>query len=365
MTVLRHLRDSGWSPFVPLLLTFVVFFAFIGSRSLVECDKPGAGCQKAHISALVRADTSVAFGAHTANYVSVDRLRGGDSVRVRALGIAAKRQSGRLVWAFFVGVSLATTLTAYIVSWLLLLPSAGERPRRTQLYFAGVLGLSLVLGGVLLVSPEGHMNLMLDVLKETIGSARTLGAVEPAERLINFITSFEQAAALALVLSCSLLLLPAKARDTAMTNDPETILRRELRPTLHRIEMLRVFLYSSTIFLIVGVLRMQATGSWVVTFVHPQEAGALDGVLQTLSWVMGAFYSLILTAVYLPTAYILRARAAAAIADSGAEREFKEAVASEGGLAQPIGASIARIAALLGPLLAAGPISYFVKLMGG
>jgi hypothetical protein len=289
------------------------------------------------------------------------------AARHQALKSAARRHGGRFVWMFFVGLGILTAVIGFVAAALIFSRTPEEQSGRYGLRYAITFTLTGVLGLWLCMNPQVQMNLTGAVLQNTIGSA-PLG--EP--RIVNVMAvanALSLAASLALVAACCLLLLPVQLKPSdhdgeLLELDSESLLRRNLSPITHRLRHLRIFLYVATLLLVVGVLRMQAVMDWVLAFLEPDDAEALGGLTSTLSSVIGAFYSLVLAAVYLPAAYVLKTRAEAAIDTSGATEEVKGKIRESTVFSQSLNAVLPRLAALLGPLLA-GPFAALLERLAG
>ncbi len=359
-----HWYRSRWTAAVPFALVLLLVLVYVSSQAaFVECNAASlVTCKRAGIGALFELDASVRLEEGrlvVAAPVAANPARRqvvADSLRLAGLKTAVRRFNGRFVWTFFVGVGLFASLAALGTAALLLTTPPGEPGTRYGVRLVGVLAPSVAFGAWMHGNPGVHMNLMKEVLERSVDADGSFG-VQSGMRVMNFVNSLDLSVSTALVLACCLMLLPSGAPGAAWRG---TELDGRLRPVLHRMRTLRAFLYVGTALLVIGVLRMQSVVDWVVTFVRPADGAVLATTGMTLSWVMGAFYSLVLAAVYLPSAYILRARAAAEIEESSAPEEAKVEAASRAGLSQSPGEAVPRIAALLGPLLA-GPIGNLLQ----
>jgi hypothetical protein len=373
---------------VPLVLVLLLFgMQACSQKTFVLCKGRDVGCKALKVGELYEVDRSMQFdtvgrvslplrvnAAQDTGAAKTARLSTADSVRLEGLKIAVRRYNARLVWAFFVAMGVVAALVAFGTAALLLTRSSVENPTsrslegRTVPYYVrlgALLASSLVVGLVLFQIPEFHMSVMLSVLTRSIGAELQFGMAR-IDEVMNFFNSFEQAASFALILACCLMLLPSHATDSLDDRAPDAPadLERRLRPVLHRIGNLRIFLFVATAMLVIGILRMQAVGDWAVTFVKPTEATVLASTGTTLRGVMGAYFSLVLAAVYLPSAYVLRARAAALIAEAEVPPEVKEEAVARAGLSVSLGDAVPRVAAILAPLLA-GPIGTLLQQFAG
>lgn len=371
LTRFIHSRLSITAPLLPLLLLVVVYIGFqllfvrysqvhigelfVQDSTVVVTPSGALKITPRPIPVVADADTRAKLEERNA------------AARRQALESAARRHGGRFMWMFFVGLGLLTAVIGYVAAGLIFSRTPEEQSGRYGLRYAITFTLTGVLGLWLCMNPQVQMNLTGAVLQNTIGSA-PLG--EP--RIVNVMAvanALSLAASLALVAACCWLLLPVQikpdARDSELLElDSATLLRRNLSPITHRLRHLRVFLYVATLLLVVGVLRMQAVMDWVLTFLLPNDAEALKGLTSTVSGVISAFYSLVLAAVYLPAAYVLKTRAEAVIDTSGAAEEVKGKIREDTVFSQSLNAVLPRLAALFGPLLA-GPFAALVDRLVG
>lgn len=358
-----------------MLLLVLVYAGF--QLLFVEC---GQRCSQVAIGELFVQDSTVVVEANGALQITPRPIPAAEDADTRAkleernaaarrqvLKSAARRHGGRFVWMFFVGLGMLTAVIGFIAAALILSRTPEERSEHYGLRYAITFTPAGVLGLWLCMNPQVQMNLTGAVLQNTIGSA-PLG--EP--HIVNVMAvanALSLAASLALVAACCLLLLPVRRKHDDRNGelpklDSESRLRRDLAPITHRLRSLRIFLYVATLLLVIGVLRMQAVMDWVLTFLEPGDAEALGGLTSTVSSVIGAFYSLVLAAVYLPAAHVLKTRAEAAIDGSGAAEEVKDRIRESTVFSQSLNAVLPRLAALLGPLLA-GPFAALLERLAG
>ena len=116
-----------------------------------------------------------------------------------------------------------------------------------------------------------------------------------------------------------------------------------------QIRYLRMMLYFGSALLIIATLRLSTILHWTLDYLQPQPSMAgdkevsflinnLSGIISGVVTSMGAFYTLLLAAIFVPAALILNNRA-------------KESVE----IVSPLSEQLLRLAAIIGPLLA-GPI---------
>jgi hypothetical protein len=125
---------------------------------------------------------------------------------------------------------------------------------------------------------------------------------------------------------------------------------RDLKELGKGMMSLNSILYASTLILIVGILFEKALLQWVFTVTSRDEhtIKAAESFSAALLAYDGGFYTLLLAALYLPAAFVLRRRGAELVAhDPKALEKY--------GLNFSFTESLPRMLAILGPLLA-GPV---------
>lgn len=372
-THLLHSRLAAAIPLIPVLLLIAAFLT--GRDPGSECVK-GKPCPRDAIAALFQVDETVRVdptGAIIpARAKPIDPSKGltpekvhTDSVsaRQRMLASAARRISARYVWTFFVGAGFLTSLAAVAVAAVLVARGPDEQGAPYAVHLAAVLVPAAGLGLLLYNDPDKHMRSMKEVLNASVAHGGALGRPE-AVGVINALSAVQLASAVALLLALCVALLPTRLATAVQpgesARDTEQLLRAWLRPITHRMKKLRMFLYIATVMLVVGVLRIQTSMDWALTFVTPEDAQALAGLGSTMPSVIGALFSLMLAMVYLPSTYILHERAEALIAEAGVPAEVKDEIRGSSVLSHSLGATLPRIAALMGPLLA-GPFASLLE----
>jgi uncharacterized membrane protein YhdT len=371
LTRLLHSRLTAGVPIV--LVGILALIQFVFQVSFVECSR-GKGCERANIAGLFQLDTKLNVNAdgslkrspapvpQQASDEARTKIEAKNETEYRKhLGAAVRRHTARFVWSFFVGVGLLVSIAGWIAAALLLTRTPGERGRPYWLRLACVFVPSLTVAGFLYLNPKILMNLMMDVFEATIANRKGELWDLNAPWVMQTVNAFDIGTSLALVLACSVMLLPPRLATAGGAGEiPPTDAKEQLRlrllPVTHRLRYLRIVLYVATLLLVVGVLRMQSVMEWVLSFVKPEDAAILSGLTGVASSVTGAFYSLVLAAIYLPSAYILRARAEGMIAEVAAPLEVKKEIRESAVLSHSLESVVPRIAALLGPLLA-GPFA--------
>jgi hypothetical protein len=130
---------------------------------------------------------------------------------------------------------------------------------------------------------------------------------------------------------------------------------------------LKTVLFAGAAVLIAGILELDSLYRWaasVAGITKPENAATLISAAAAVP--TGTFFSLFLAAVYVPAALILRERGAALvrIALPGAGLPEQARWLEEHGLTTPVSSQITALVALLGPVLAGGPLNALAQVFG-
>ena len=124
---------------------------------------------------------------------------------------------------------------------------------------------------------------------------------------------------------------------------------------------LKALLYVSTILLIIGVLRLSTGYAWAMYFLTTETAKSAEGFFTTLTTTIGGFFTILLAAIYLPTAYIIHKRARAVIqGDDSVAAGAKDEEMEKKGFKFSFSETLPRLLAILAPFLT-GPIADLLK----
>jgi hypothetical protein len=133
--------------------------------------------------------------------------------------------------------------------------------------------------------------------------------------------------------------------DANQSGSSSTLLKKQT-------SLLCMMLYIGSFVLIVSTLRLRTILNWSLEFLQPYPGAeskelpfilnGLKSYISNLTTLMGLFYTLILAAIFVPAALILKKRAG-----------------DQAGLVTPLSEQLLRLAAMVGPLLA-GPIGEIV-----
>lgn len=144
---------------------------------------------------------------------------------------------------------------------------------------------------------------------------------------------------------------------------PDPTMAQDVKQLALRMRLLRYVLYVSAALLVVGVLRLSTTLDWGASFFAngADENSPVRQLVKGLTGTMGANYTLLMAAMYLPTALILRARAQELVPENEAD---PATWLTKNGLSWSFSDTLPRIIAILAPL-ATGPFLEIIsKLVG-
>jgi hypothetical protein len=355
------------APLVVFVLLFASFFASQGL--LTTCGKRLAGCSGLagdNVGKLARRDRNdvlaVAFAPiapaprSPTDTAAVRKKKESDTAQQTALKIAVTRLDRRFLWAFFAGLN-ALLAVACVVAAALLARAAAPLAKLGAGGRAALVTLASIV--VLIVAwrvfGAADMPVMMPILSATLARDPRLGMPQ-AGAVMSFLNSLSLAGSVALVIGIWMLLRPRAAEQgrPARATDRDDLFAR-LAALEQCSAYLRLFLYVGTASLVVGVFRMNATIAWTQSFLLPGDESILDPLRVTMVTVIGAFYSLVLASLYIPSVLILRARARGVIQDATVPAEVKAEASGKLDVYSNYSTVLPRIVALLGPLLA-GPI---------
>lgn len=370
--------DSRAVSSAPLVLFFLLFVSYAASLAIfTSCGRGIAGCDKlrdGRVAGIARLDERpvVREAFKSAARHGIVRLDKGEEakrkkdeiVRQSALKVVVTRYERRLVWSFFSGLSVLLSVVslaaAVIVARAAPATRALDARRRTLL----VLLPSLALLVLLSFFAEAQMPTMHPMLEATVGREPSLGMPWVAW-VMGIMNALSNACGVALALAVWLLLRP---RPEHSPEAPPSSTGEELQKRLASLRetsvWLRVFLYVGTAGLVAGVLRMNATISWMQSFVVAADEPILNSLRTTLVGTIGTFYSLMLASLYLPAVFIVRERARGVIHAAAVPAEVKTAALDATNFSSSPKDVLPKIIALLGPLLA-GPVGEFLKNLSG
>lgn len=360
----------------PLAFCLAIVVAFQLSQALfTRCGLRSAGCPSlggAQVVQLARLDArplvQTAFAAPAEPPPATDSAaRAAHAARTArrqaALQAVTTRFERRFVWAFFAGMSALLSLASFVTAALLVraAPRMGRLGARGRTLLT--LAPSAAMALLLLSRPEGPLSILHPLLQGTVAADPQLG-MPSIPAAMNVLNALSLGSALALAISGWLLVQPDRPQAAPTPLPPAVELARRLDGLQATATLLRVILYVTTAALVVGVLRLSATLSWVEAFLTPGDAAIFAGFGTTVTAMVGAHYSLTLAGLYLPAAYIIRERARGVIASAPVPEAMREKAYARPEFSVALSSVLPRIVALLGPLLA-GPVGEFLKGLAG
>lgn len=248
------------------------------------------------------------------------------------------RYSGRITWSFFKSTYLIICLMVFALACGVIFKSFADSGKSAIVLVLVVVALSAGFGIYLLYDPTHFMSVFTPLFEKTIKEDVT----NIADVVIR-LNSFGFAVVLSAILAtCAILYSPNDNSSSA-----------GLKQLSIKMKYLQLILYVGTIMLIVGVLHIRAVYNWSFAFILRDEEGikVAERFFSNLLAAEGGFFTLILAAIYLPTAFILRRRAESLIGlpEKNSEREV---LLKDYGLTFSFMESLPKVIAILSPFLA-------------
>ncbi len=261
----------------------------------------------------------------------------------------------RLTWSV-TGIFFVLTLIVSVTVLLRIITAAfrdrSPAVRGTVIGAAVVSGLACVWG-----SMRDDLFTVAD-FNPILERSFTLLEIRSAPELAPLYTGFMLLVAVLLMFAASASLVnPA----TSPSDSSAGHLRRQTR-------RLNTALFVGATMIVAGIVHAIALHRLPGALLDEAGAEELNALVHALSTGIGAVWTFILLGIYLPAALILRWRAlelAHAELPDDAPPETVSAWLSENGLTSHAVQQLARIAALLGPLLVGGPAAPFLQLLTG
>jgi hypothetical protein len=256
---------------------------------------------------------------------------------IDARRITALKYGGRMTWYMLGEIYLFVCIAALVVTSIVTYQLFPQHP-----FFWILVAIisSFVVGVFLYANPALHMRVFLVIFEKAITED-----VPAIAQITNFLNSLGNAAAVSLLFATCATLLPS-----------EETYPEGMKQLSKRMKYLRFILYSGTLLLVVTILLKKAIFQWSLAYTSQEEGVAEIGrnFVSVLLSMDGAFYTLILAAIYIPAALVLQRRARL-LADLSVDETEKEMKLKEYGLTFSFAESVPRIIAILGPLLI-GPV---------
>lgn len=270
--------------------------------------------------------------------------------------IISERFGGRLMWVFFAAIGTLLCPAALFISFKLIRKSANFYFKFPWLIALLMIIIAILLGVGLYAIPDSFMPIMSRIFKETIAQGKFgMPGITSVMRLLN---AFQYVAAISLIFASCAILMPRNRSSAKALHD--TILTKNLNIISEQVANLHIVLYISTLLLIIGIFRMNSLAQWSLSFVSLEGVEAAKSYNSSMISVVGAFYTMILAAMYMPTVFILQKRAEQLVKDSNKSEDIQQEMLKSKGFTFSFLESLPRAVAILGPLLV-GPIGDLFK----
>lgn len=309
--------EKPWIIAFPIVI-FIVFAAWYGvSQSyFVSCEKVfgvSAGCAPIRINGLFTPEGILLDP--TGEPVVTDNRSIPDLKKALSL-----RYSGRMVWMFTFIMNAVCALGAWVIAaftvrkWTNTNVPTGKNTKKTIIgTLAELKWVALLTGGATLIgflSVQGSDALIESVYPSTIMSWME-GGISKIAPLMNFIHAVTYLSIVTLLVAMCIVCFPT--RPERIGDDKSTAKAKKALEILgEKKSFLNILLYTSTALLVISVARMHATLGWTTYFMTSNTvAGAQTFYMQLLT-VIGGFYTLMLSCVYLPVAFVIFQRGKAA-----------------------------------------------------
>lgn len=337
----NHLLISA-TPLFALAVLVILFLVPV--RRYVECNQGNCASIITNLTQVLSADNPATRTPAEGDTPEVKQKK-----EIKGRERTALIYSGRLNFLFLLMIYLSVCVFAFVVGCYVIWKSLAHANVKPTYGVICVIAVSIGVGVFLYCNPQYYLRIFMPLIEGTIKSDL------PATRnLLVLVNSFGFSTALLLSLASSAALYPRNA-----STYPEG-----LKQIATQMKHLRLVLYVGTFMLVSGVLLIRSVYQWSLAFgLRDAEAvKAAEGFFSVLLAVEGGYFTLLLAAVYIPAAFILRHRADL-LSGLPQEEEEKEKELQNHNLSFSFMQSLPRIAAILGPLLA-GPVGELFSRLG-
>lgn len=199
------------------------------------------------------------------------------------------------------------------------------------------------------------------VIEATIAlKASSLYLESWASSIVRFVDFFAYSIAAATPFAMTAVLFGPRKDDAGVEKNR---IKNKARILLKQVSDLRIILYASVILLIVGLLRMSSVLSWAVSFLDKDGSEVATALFSNFTFVIGASYTVLAAAVYLPAYFYLKNRAL----DLANQGDVKEEEILEGFKSEffqfSVGTSLPHIIAMAAPFLTGASAELFMALL--
>ena len=337
----NHLLVSA----TPLLALAVLVILFVVPVTrYVECSRGNCASIITNLTRVLAADDP-----WSRTPITTDDDQARQKKLIKARERTALIYSGRLNFLFLLMIYLSVCVFAFVVGCYVIWKSIAHANIRPLRWVVAAIAISIGAGVFLYGNPQYYLRIFVPLINATIRED-----LPATEQLLVLVNSFGFAVALLLTLASCATLYPRNAGTY-----PEG-----LKQIAVQMKHLRLVLYVGTFMLVSGVLLIRSVYQWSLAFgLREAEAvKAAEGFFAVLLAVEGGYFTLLLAAVYVPAAFILRHRADFLTGLPQPEAE-KEKELQNYNLSFSFMQSLPRIAAILGPLLA-GPVGELFSRLG-
>ncbi|HEV7743799.1 MAG TPA: hypothetical protein VGO56_02280 [Pyrinomonadaceae bacterium] len=300
-----------------IIITFVVFYG-----NFLHCSQDG-GCSPLS-SAVLRAAVT-------------------NKPEIRVLSYVAKA-----MWTLVIGVHTLACLAALVTAGLVIKQALSNYSPRV---------VRIVIALVIAISANIALLVALGFSDDTGAPAPLLlrATIAPGLPQINILTrgfdALSLTAVIPLCFAASAVLWRSNPREVQTDVD-----------LARRMKLLRYLLYMGAVLLVIGVLRLSTTLNWGASFIPSDSATgrSVDVLVKGIVSSLGTYYTLLMAAMYLPAALILRARAGELADQQPVTIVEQETWLSSHGLNLSYAESFPRIIAILAPIMT-GPFIEIIR----
>jgi hypothetical protein len=337
---------------LPLLaLALFAFSYYFSQQFFVKCEYESFVQCKAIDSGALIASSAVFLP------ISEEFSKGADDAKQKGREILSKIYTGRLSWMFLATANVLFCVFSLWVFWSIARQWSNWKFATVLIIVAAAIGFA--------ASANDSLFLAKPLFKDTIQAAGR-GGIANFTGIIFYLNALLYTGAVAMALVVALILFNKTGGFIGKIVDMgDTVNNDRLGATVQALskqqDHLKTLLYVSTILLIIGVLRLSTGYTWALYFLTPETAKSAEGFFNTLTTTIGGFFTMLLAAIYLPTAYIIHKRAQAVIqGDKSIAAAAKDEEMEKKGFKFSVSETLPRLLAILAPFLT-GPIADLLK----
>jgi hypothetical protein len=328
---------------VPLLaMSVVIFGAYFFHETLTQMSGPPwnhAPIDPNHVK--IEPEVEAAYLATQAD--TTDSARAAQS----SIQVRANRLSQRISWGASLAVYAAVCGTVIVAAAFIIFVSLDGFDRWTRVAATVLIPTANLLLIAPLLATTLPRSVMTQILLQTVGTdSQDIGAIFQSVDALTLATALNLTAA-----CCGVLAYPKG--DTPI----------DARYMTRMIKLMRLTLYAGTASLVVAIVEKSALAHWAISYVPDTAAQqAFESLTTSLITARGAYYSMALLAIYLPTTLILRDLAESILKQPPRPDEdpYYRTWLETNGLSTTLSELLPKAVAILGPFLA-GPIAEAVK----